>query len=210
MIINGWVAVHGHLCEDPRADFPTEGLVFTVDGETWVWRERVYLMLHKPPGYECSRAPQRHPSVLQLLPQPLQRRGVQPVGRLDQDTSGVLLLSDDGAFIHRISSPRHHVPKTYRAGVRHTLDEAMLQRLRDGVQLHGEDGVFAASGVERIDELTLRLTLHQGIYHQVKRMLAAAGNRCESLHREAVGGLQLGDLQPGQWRYVETEELEGL
>lgn len=210
LIENGWVDVAGQRCEDPRAEFDPEGLVFSVDDQPWRYRAQAYVMLHKPAGYECSRAPQHHASVLTLLPAPLQQRGVQPVGRLDQDTTGLLLLTDDGVFSHRISSPRHHVPKTYIARVRHALDEGQLQQLRDGVLLHGEAQPLAATHVQALDDFQLQLTIHQGIYHQVKRMLAAVGNRCEQLHRSAIGSLQLGELPAGQWRWLEPDELNTL
>ena len=100
----GRVTVGGVVQRGPHADFPTDGLVFTVDGEAWRFRDRAYLMLHKPAGYECSRQPQCHPSVFALLPDVLANRGVQCVGRLDQDTTGLLLLSDDGQFVHVWSS----------------------------------------------------------------------------------------------------------
>ena len=207
LIENGWVDVSGQRCEDPRAEFEPAGLHYSVDDESWMWRENAYVMLHKPPQYECSRNPQHHGSVLQLLPAPLQRRGVQPVGRLDQDTSGLLLLSDDGAFIHRICSPRQHVPKTYQARTRHPITEPFLQALRQGVLLHGETAPLAASDVLQLEHDCVQLTIHQGIYHQVKRMIAAAGNRCEALHRTAIGALQLGDLALGEWRWLEAADL---
>lgn len=207
LIENGWVEVAGQRCEDPRAEFTPQGLEFTVDEERWTYRERAYVLLHKPAGYECSRTPQHHRSVLSLLPLPLQVRGVQPVGRLDQDTTGLLLLSDDGGFIHRVSSPRQHVGKTYLARVRHALDAQQVERLRQGVLLHGEEAPLQARDVLVLDEHHVQLTIDQGIYHQVKRMLAAAGNRCEGLHRQAIGGLQLGDLPSGQWRWLDEQEL---
>ncbi len=111
---------------------------FQVDGATWRYREKAYLVLNKPPGYECSRDPQHHLSVFHLLPPQLTTRGVQCVGRLDQDTTGLLLLSDDGAFVHAFTSPKRKVPKVYLATTRHPLDEAQLSALREGVLLHGE------------------------------------------------------------------------
>lgn len=207
LIENGWVDVGGQRCEDPRADFEPAGLEFTVDDKAWIWRETVYLMLNKPPEYECSRTPQRHASVMQLLPEPLQKRGVQPVGRLDQDTTGLLLLSDDGAFIHRVSAPRQHVPKTYLACTRYAIDEDFLDKLRHGVLLHGETAPLAALHLEQRDTHLLALTIGQGVYHQVKRMIAAASNRCEGLHREAIGGLSLGKLEEGEWRYLDAADM---
>jgi 16S rRNA pseudouridine516 synthase len=133
----------------------------------------------------------------------LRARGVQPVGRLDQDTTGLLLLTDDGALNHRLTSPRHHVPKTYRVTLKHPADTGLCQRLLEGVQLHDEPAPSLAINCVLLDAATLRITIDEGKYHQVKRMVAAAGNRVEALHREAVGSVVLPeDLGPGEWRWV--------
>ena len=134
---------------------------------------------------------------------PLRARGVQPVGRLDQDTTGLLLLTDDGALNHRLSSPRHAVPKTYLATLKHAAEGTLCERLLGGVQLHDEPAPIAALRCELLADTTLRIVICEGKYHQVKRMVAAAGNRVEALHREAVGDLVLPpDLAPGQWRWL--------
>ncbi|MFC4160016.1 pseudouridine synthase [Chitinimonas lacunae] len=215
LIQAGRLTVAGEPWLDPELDLDETGWCFEVDGEPWQYRERVYLALHKPAGVECSRTPQHHASVFGLLPLPLRERGVQCVGRLDQDTTGLLLLSDDGSFIHGLASPRRHVSKCYHAAVRHPLDASQLAALREGVQLHDEPAPLAALGAEALDERLLALTIDQGKYHQVKRMVAAAGNRVEALHRVALGGLVLGegglaDLAPGQWRYLERDALLAL
>ncbi|WP_144111888.1 pseudouridine synthase [Paraburkholderia sp. BCC1886] len=200
-------------CTDPDADFPTGNgtLHFSVDGVLWPYREHAYLLLNKPAGYECSREPQHHPSVFSLLPPQFSERGVQCVGRLDQDTTGLLLLSDDGKFVHLFTSPKRKVPKLYVATTRHPLDDAQLAALRDGVLLHGEPKPIAAVDVEARDHHTLALTVMEGKYHQVKRMIAAAGNRCEALHRERIGGLVLPEtLAEGAWQWLDDSEFESL
>ena len=113
LVAAGFVSVQGVVCEDPWQQFDTDGLVFGVQGVSWPYRERALVVLNKPAGYECSQKPKHHASVVSLLPAPLRRRGLQPVGRLDEDTTGLLLLTDDGSLIHRLTSPRHHVPKVY-------------------------------------------------------------------------------------------------
>ncbi|HEY9102938.1 pseudouridine synthase, partial [Chitinimonas sp.] len=113
LIEAGRVAVNGQPCQKPDTAFTTEGLVLTVDGHDWPWREKLYIALHKPAGVECSRSPQHHSSVFTLLPPHFVERGVQPVGRLDADTTGLLLLTDDGPLNHALASPKRHVPKTY-------------------------------------------------------------------------------------------------
>ncbi|MGI4857918.1 MAG: pseudouridine synthase, partial [Janthinobacterium lividum] len=135
-------------------------------------------------------------------------RGVQCVGRLDQDTTGLMLLSDDGGFAHALASPKKHVPKIYVAGLRHPLDDVQLQALRTGVLLHGETLPSRACAARARDTHTLELTIAEGKYHQVKRMVAAAGNRVETLHRQAVGALALPPgLAPGQWCWLDERQL---
>ncbi|MBA4175458.1 MAG: 16S rRNA pseudouridine(516) synthase [Leptothrix sp. (in: Bacteria)] len=202
----GLVRVGGRVVGDPHEDFEPEGLAFEVDGQPWLYQARALLMLHKPAGCECSQKPRHHPSVLSLLPPPLRTRGVQPVGRLDEDTTGLLLLTDDGALIHRLTSPKHHVPKVYEVGCKHPVDDAQLARLLAGVVLDDDPAPVRAAAAERTGENSLALTLTEGKYHQVKRMLAAVGNRVETLHRSRFGGLSLGDLAPGRWRWVELND----
>jgi len=204
-------------CDDPDAEVEASDLRFVVEGVPWTWHERAYLMLHKPAGYECSQRPSAHPSVYTLLPAPLRQRGggaaagVQAVGRLDQDTTGLLLLSDDGAFIHRMTSPRHHVPKVYEVTLRHPMAEGAVQRLCQGVVLDDDPKPVRAQAAELVAPLHLRLVLAEGKYHQVKRMVAAVGNRVDALHRSAFGDLRLPDtLAPGEWRWLTAEEVRGL
>jgi 16S rRNA pseudouridine516 synthase len=208
----GAVRVHGRTADDPAEDVPVhKGMTFEVHGQPWPYHASALLLLHKPAGTECSRAPRDHPGVLSLLPAPLRTRGVQPVGRLDADTTGLLLLTDDGALLHRLTSPKKRVAKVYRAGVRHALDETQLARLHAGVVLHDDPEPVRAEAAEALDAHTLRLVITAGKYHQVKRMLAAVGNRVESLHRSAFGGLELpADLAPGQWRWLGEAERQQL
>ena len=207
----GQVQVNGVLCTDPDQAFDPSGLVLEVGGEAWVYRDKAYLVLHKPAGYECSRQARDHPSVFGLLPAPLVERGVQCVGRLDQDSTGLLLLSDDGAFIHHHTSPRRLVGKTYRVACKHPVDDALVEKLRSGVLLRDETAPLAARACHRLSEFELELTIAEGKYHQVKRMVAAAGNRVEALHRVAVGDLTLPENLPvGRWQWLEPAELQRL
>jgi len=218
LIYNEEVAVGGVIVDDPDAEFETAGLRFEVDGQPWPYTDKALVLLHKPAGYECSQKPKHHPSVLSLLPAPLRERGVQPIGRLDEDTTGLLLLTDDGTLIHQLTSPRHHVPKVYEARCKHPVTAEMVASLLKGVELHEPEApprpgtkprpprapeLVRAEGAELAGEHLLRLTLTEGKYHQVKRMVAAAGNRVEALHRPQFGALTLPpDLAPGQWRWV--------
>lgn len=211
MIRNERVAVNGQICDDPFAEIDTAGLVFTVDGVDWPYAEFATLMLNKPAGYECSRKPKHHAGVLELLPAPLRERDVQPIGRLDEDTTGLLLITDDGQLNHVLSSAKRKVPKLYLATTKHPLDQAQIEQLLAGVLLADEPEPIAAAGAEIVGENLLRLTLTEGKYHQVKRMVAAVGNRVEALHREAVGELTLPpDLKPGEWRWLTAADLQKL
>ncbi|HEY4801752.1 MAG TPA: 16S rRNA pseudouridine(516) synthase [Paraburkholderia sp.] len=211
LIADARVAVAGEPCTNPHATFDTAGLVFSVDGEPWPFHERAYIALNKPAGYECSRDPQHHLSVFHLLPPQFAGRNVQCVGRLDQDTTGLLLLSDDGQFVHAFTSPRRKVPKIYVATTRHPLDETQLKALREGVLLHGEREPSAAVAASARGERELELTVLEGKYHQVKRMVAAAGNRVEALHRERIGGFALPPgLAPGAWQWLDAAALDAL
>ena len=206
LCLAGRVRLQGLVHDDPGAEVDTDA--FEVDGRIWPVHAKALLMLHKPTGVECSQKPRHHPGVLTLLPLPLRRRGVQPVGRLDADTTGLLLLTDDGALIHRLTSPKHHLPKVYEVVTKHAVDAALLQALRDGVTLVDDPVPVRAAAAEATGEHSLRMTLTEGRYHQVKRMVAAAGNRVEALHRSAFGALVLPpDLAPGHWVWLDPALL---
>ena len=218
LVQQGLVSVDGEVRRDAAADHDTGGLRFQVQGKAWEYHDKAYLMLHKPVGTECSQKPSTYPSIYTLLPAPLRQRpqkgavqGVQAVGRLDQDTTGLLLMTDDGQFIHRMNSPRHHVPKVYEVTTRHPLDARQVDKLLEGVVLDDDPAPVRAAAAEIIGELHLRLTLTEGKYHQVKRMLAAVSNRVEGLHRSRIGSLSLPpDLAPGQWRWLTQGDLQAL
>lgn len=194
----------------------TEGMAFSVMGEDWVQCTRAYLVLNKPLGVECSQKPSVWPSVYSLLPLALRQRpasnkttGVQGIGRLDQNTTGLLLLSDDGVFIHRMSSPKHHVPKVYSVTCAQVVTPEQVAALLSGVVLNDDPKPVAAAAAVLTGEQTLDLTLTEGKYHQVKRMLAAVGNEVTALHRRRIGQFELpADLALGQWRWLTSDELK--
>ena len=211
LLAAGLVQVQGRILLDPDEDVSEQGLEFVVQEQSWHYQAQAVLMLHKPAGFECSRAPRDHPSVLSLLPAPLRQRGVQPVGRLDQDTTGLLLLTDNGQLIHRLTHPKRHVAKVYLAQTRHAIDEAQLQALLQGVVLHDAPEPVSALSCQAMTSTTLKLSITEGRYHQVKRMVAAAGNRVERLHRTAFGPLTLtDDLAEGHWRWLSADEQQAL
>jgi 16S rRNA pseudouridine516 synthase len=209
LIEDGEVTIGSEVVTDYKAAFGTDNLEFTIFDETWRYREHVYIVLNKPANFECSRKPSHHPGVLTLLPEQFTWRELQPVGRLDHDTTGMLLMSDDGPFIHAQSSPKRHVPKVYVATTQEPVSPELVVQLLEGVQLHDEPAPLAAQTCRMLGENQLEIVLEQGKYHQVKRMLAAAGNHCSALTRVAIGELTLAslNLKEGEWTYLDAEQL---
>ena len=211
LVAQGRVRAIDAVCTDPYRRFETDSFRFSVDGYEWVYRAHLYIVLNKPAGYECSHQPQHHSSVFTLFPQQFIQRGLQCVGRLDQDTTGLLLLSDDGDFIHRYTSPKKKVPKVYDISTNAEIDELQIEKLVNGVRLKDETAITKALACESVDDYRMMLVIAEGKYHQVKRMVAAAGNRVEKLHRSAIGGFILEDsLSAGDWRYLDDNDLNKL
>lgn len=183
-----------------------------VDGEPLDPPPGVVLMLHKPVGYVCSTRDQNQ-LVYDLLPPRFRERSpiIAPIGRLDRDTSGLLLLTDDGQINHRITSPRTHLPKVYEAHLARDLRGDEAETFASGtLLLDSETTPLQPAALEVLGPRAARLTLTEGRYHQVRRMFAAVGNHVEALHRRAIGGLELGELAPGEWRVLSREEVEGV
>lgn len=177
-----------------------------VDGRE-VARQRLrYVLLHKPAGVvTTARDPQGRPTVVELVPE---EPRVVPVGRLDADTTGALLLTNDGQLAHRLAHPRYGVEKTYVADVEGDPDEQALERLRAGLEL--DDGRAAPTRARRLGPGRVELVLHEGRKHQVKRMLAAVGHPVTRLHRSEYAGLTLEGLEPAAWRELEPSEVDLL
>jgi 23S rRNA pseudouridine2605 synthase len=177
-----------------------------VDGRPVARQRLAYVLLHKPAGVvTTARDPQGRPTVVDRVGHEIR---VVPVGRLDADTTGALLLTNDGPLAHRLAHPRYGVEKVYAAEVEGDPDEPALERLRDGVEL--EDGRTAPAKVRRLGPGRIELTLHEGRNRQVKRMCEAVGHPVRRLHRSAYAGLTLGGLEPGAWRELEPSEVERL
>jgi len=209
LVQEGEVSINGEVVTDTKLQLETKGLSFTLYGEDWRYREHLYIALNKPADYECSRKPSHHPGVLSLLPEQFSLRDVQPVGRLDHDTTGLLLMSDDGNFIHAQSSPKRHIPKVYVATTHDPVTPSLVSELLKGVKLHDEPAPLSAIICKQLDNHRLEIVLEQGKYHQVKRMLAASGNHCSALCRTQIGELKLSDLNLalGEWCYLDEAEL---
>jgi 23S rRNA pseudouridine2605 synthase len=180
--------------------------VVEVDGRRVERQQLAYVLLHKPAGVVTTASdPHGRPTVVGLVDHPTR---VVPVGRLDADTTGVLLLTNDGPLAHRLAHPRYGVEKVYEADVEGRPSEEVLRRLRQGVEL--DDGPTAPAGARRLGPSRLELTLHEGRKHQVKRMCDAVGHPVTGLHRSRYAGLGAGDLQPGEWRELTAEEVASL
>ena len=178
-----------------------------VDGKPVAKQRLAYVLLHKPAGVvTTARDPQGRPTVVGLVRAPRVR--VVPVGRLDVDTTGVLLLTNDGLLAHRLAHPRYQVDKVYDVEVEGSPTDAALKRLAEGVEL--EDGLTAPAIARRIRPSRIELTLHEGRKHQVKRMCAAVGHPVARLHRSRYAGLDLKGLAPGEWRELEDREVARL
>ena len=212
LVQQGLVQLDGQTIGDASHEVTAhDGMAYTVQGQLWHYYSRACIVLHKPAGIECSQKPSAWPSVYTLLPAPLRQRpqkgavqGVQAVGRLDQDTTGMLILTDDGQLIHKMASPKRHVPKVYQVGCKHAVDAKQMARLLAGVVLDDSPVPVKAAACAATGSHSLDLTLTEGKYHQVKRMLAAVGNRVESLHRARIGQMALPpDLAVGQWRWLQ-------
>jgi 16S rRNA pseudouridine516 synthase len=208
LIERGHALVDGVVCLKAKQPVLPEQVSFYYDDALCAWKDRMVIMMHKPLGYECSAKPQHHPSVLDLLPSIYRARGVQPVGRLDVDTSGLLLLTDDGQLIHRLTHPKRHVPKTYRVTTRDSLNETQINALWQEIELNDEPRPVKAISVQQVASNELLLVIDEGRYHQVRRMLAAVGNGVDKLARIQMGALHLtDDLQPGAWRSIEEADI---
>ena len=208
LIKNGSVQIEGQVCENPKKNVNTDQLCFQVFGEEYQYREHLYIVLNKPKGYECSHQATHHKSVFSLLPEILIHRGIQCVGRLDQDTTGLLLLTDDGQYLQALTNPRKHVPKVYHVTTADPISAEQLMALEQGVELRNEKGIYAATNLQLFSTHQLAMTIHQGVYHQVKRMLAAVGNKVELLHRQQIGLLELPELPEGKWIYLTSSQKQ--
>ncbi len=210
LIKRGAVSVDGQPVRDAAAKVGSDQRVL-LNGEPVALRLPVYLMLNKPDGVICSTDDADHRTVIDLLPDRL-RAGVHPAGRLDLDTTGLVLLTDDGQWSHRITSPKRQCTKRYRVWLAEPLSQAAItdaqQRFREGVLLRGETKPTLPAELIVDEPDQLQILIQEGRYHQVKRMFAALGNKVVRLHREQIGALALDrGLEPGQYRALNDDEI---
>jgi 16S rRNA pseudouridine516 synthase len=205
------VKVNGVLAEDPDERLSTEGLTLNVDGKDWEYHEKAYIAFNKPLNYECSHKTTHHTSVYSLLPAPFVERGLQCVGRLDYDTTGLLLISDDGQFIHKMTTPKKNIGKVYEITAADAITQSQIDHLLNGVVLDDDPRPCYATACHQISENVLAMTIVEGRYHQVKRMMAAVGNHVAQLHRAQIGAYHMPkDLPEGQWRWLYPDDLRLL
>lgn len=206
LIRQGEIQLNGQICKQPAQQIKDQDTVL-LDDEPLVLTGPRYILLHKPAGYVCSTDDPDHNTVFVLLDEPNGDK-LHTVGRLDLDTTGLLLITDDGQWSHKISSPKHHCAKTYRAWLADPVLPEAVDLFAQGVLLRGEKDLTKPAQLQIINPTECLLTIHEGRYHQVKRMFAALGNKVVRLHREQVGPLQLdADLAEGEYRHLTPSEV---
>ena len=203
LIRRGRVTVNGgHSSRSDSVD-PERDTV-AVDGERIIYREHVYIMLNKPAGFICATKDALTPTVMELIPPHLRRKGLFPAGRLDKDTSGFVLITDDGAYAHRILSPKSHVEKEYIVTLRDPAHEGYKALLEEGITIDGGEKCLPAQMTFTDDPRVIRLVIHEGKYHQIKRMMHALGNEVTALKRIRIGDIVLDPRLPeGQCREID-------
>lgn len=211
---NGEVTLNGELIKQAATQVNTESDDVKLNGETLSLVGLRYLMMHKPVDVECTARRGLYPRVIDLIDLPKVER-LQPVGRLDVDTTGLLLLTDDGQWSHRVTSPRHRSAKVYVADLAEPVEGQAAQwaidQVAEGIMLDGEETPTQPAVLRFITPYQAELTITEGRYHQVKRMFAALGNHVSVLHRRSIGDIVLpDDLAPGEWRELTPEEIAGF
>lgn len=209
MIRGGQVTVNGAVVKDPSFKLAADAAVTWRDQSVQLGGHR-YFMLNKPVGVVCASTDPQYKTVLDLLDIE-NKKGLHAAGRLDIDTTGLVLITDDGDWSHRLTSPRHHCSKRYRVTLAEPVDEGLIERFAEGIELRNEKRKTRPATLEILSANEVRLSLSEGKYHQVKRMFAALGNHVTALHRESIGTILLDDgMQPGQWRALKTEEVDAV
>lgn len=211
MLKKGRVTLNGKVLKDSAVKVDINTDTVTVDGEVVILKKHIYIMMNKPQGVVSASDSDSDKTVVDLVPDELFRKGLFPAGRLDKDTTGFVLITDDGDFAHKILSPKNHIYKTYLARLDHELSGSDIEMLEKGITL--ADGTTLKEAkveiVEHGESPLVKIMICEGKYHQVKRMFAAAGNKVVALHRSKMGDLELdGGLKPGECREITPEELE--
>lgn len=209
----GRVSVNGAVVKDSSFKVDINKDEVCLDGEKITLKKHIYIMMNKPQGVVSASEGEKEETVVDLVPDELYRKGLFPAGRLDKDTTGFVLITDDGDFAHKILSPKNHIFKTYLARLEHKLSEEDIKMLEGGITLG--DGTILKEAkleiVEQSDTPLVKIMICEGKYHQVKRMFAAAGNKVVALHRSKMGELELDNmLNPGECREITSDELQKI
>ncbi|MBQ8210376.1 MAG: rRNA pseudouridine synthase [Clostridia bacterium] len=212
IIKSGKVCINGAVIKSTsfKADPDTDSIV--IDGERFAYKKFIYIMMNKPQGVVSASRDPKEKTVVDLVPEEMKRPELFPAGRLDKDTTGFVLITDDGAFAHYILSPKHHIDKTYLATTDTIIDESYLEQMRNGMA--SGDEVFLPAQIElyeNTDSPVYKITLHEGKYHQIKRMIAATNATLLALKRISMGALSLdGSLLPGECKELSDKEVAQL
>lgn len=212
LIKQGRVTAGGAVVTDCAFKIDEDNCAVTVDGKTVAVKKYIYIMMNKPKGVVSASAGEDK-TVVDLVPAELFRKGLFPAGRLDKDTTGFVLITDDGDFAHKILSPKNHVYKTYLARLQRPVPENEMKKLENGITLLDGTSLKGAKveTVEEGEQPLVKIMICEGKYHQVKRMFAAAGSRVLELHRQKIGGLSLdAELSVGECREITPEELKKI
>jgi 16S rRNA pseudouridine516 synthase len=209
---NKSVSVNDAIVKSGSSKITVDKDIVTLNGQVLVLHEGFrYYMMHKPPGMVCANIDSDHPIIFDIMYDEPAINKLHTVGRLDLDTTGFLLITDDGKWSHFITSPKHHKPKTYRVWLAEDLVENAEKKFAEGILLRSEKDLTQPATIERISNTEVLVTLNEGKYHQVKRMFAALGNHVEGLHREKIGDVALDeDLGEGEYRELSPEEVSRL
>lgn len=206
LVGRGAVLINGTVARRPEQKVDMDADQVVVEGRPVPLRRHIYLLLNKPAGVVSATKDPREKTVVDLVPPDLRRKGLFPAGRLDKDTTGMMLLTDDGEFAHRILSPRNHVPKTYLARLDKPVTPEMAAAFEAGIPL--KDGDCLPARLEQVEEDLARVTICEGMYHQIKRMFGACGARVLELRRVSMGGLEMDETLPeGACRELLPKEL---
>lgn len=211
MIRKGQITVNGTAVKSADMKIDPEKDIVAVGGKEIRYREFMYIMLNKPDGVVCATRDGISSTVLELLPPEFRRKGIFPAGRLDKDTEGFVFITDDGALAHKMLSPKNHVEKEYVVTLLKPAEEKYIELFASGMTIDGGEVCLPAELILTDDPYTVRLILHEGKYHQVKRMMEAAGNKVVHLKRVRMGGIELDpELSSGESREITAEELVAL
>ena len=211
LLKKGKISVNGTAVKSADTKIDPEKDVVSIDGKEICYRKFMYIMLNKPDGVICATRDGLSATVLELLPENFRRKGLFPAGRLDKDTEGFVFITDDGELAHKMLSPKNHVEKEYIVTLERPAEEGYIPLFESGMTIDGDEKCLPAKLTMTADPKVVSLVLHEGKYHQVKRMMETAGNRVVHLKRIRMGGISLDpSLSSGECREITAEELEKL